>query len=371
MRLKHLSSTVLFFASTAAFATAAEPDLRLVRAVEARNAQAVHKLLAQHVNVNIARTDGATPLLLASHWDDLDLVDRLLRAGASVNAAENHGVTPLALACENASPSVVARLLKAGANPNLVEPSGLAPLMRAARSGHRGIVDALIGKGANVNAAIGTTGQTALMWATAEQHADVMQALIAAGANVRVASTIGFTPLLFAVRNDDREGIKMLLDAGAGVNQPGSDGTQALALAVVSGHDDLALYLLDHGADPNSTMFGISALHAAIGDIDKWLRDWLRLRAVSVRERNTLGIPLARRLPLVNALLAHGANPNARIAATTNGSAYLYPSNDRHGAFDDIEQHGTGDLNGATRCGWRPTPQRPSGDFPIQTVWRW
>src|SRR5262249_43298308 len=160
------------------------------------------------------------------------------------------------------------------------------------------IVDALIAKGADVNAAIVTTGQTALMWATAEQHPDVMRALIAAHANVRAASKIGFTPLLFAVRNNDLDAVKMLLDAGADVNQPGSDGTRSLALAVVSGHEALAMFLLDHGADPNSTMFGVGALHAAIGDVDKWLRDWLRLRAVSVRERNTLGVPLARRLPL-------------------------------------------------------------------------
>ena len=86
--------------------------------------------------MNAARADGATALLWAAHWNDLETVDLLLRAGAKVNAADDHGVTPLARACENASAAMVDKLLDAGANPNVAQTSGLTPLMIAARTGN-------------------------------------------------------------------------------------------------------------------------------------------------------------------------------------------------------------------------------------------
>lgn len=335
---------VWLLVSMLSVAMAAEPDLRLVTAVTERNTRAVRALLTEGVDVNTARADGATALLWAAHWDDLDTVDLLLRAGANVNAAEDQGVTPLVLACENGSAAMVAKLLAAGANPNAAQASGVSPLMTAARTGNVSIVKTLLAHGADVNPAIPATGQTALMWATAERHLDVMRELIKAGADVRVPSKIGFTPLLFATRNGDIEAAKILIAAGADVNERGSDGTHALPLAIVSGHDAFALFLLERGADANGTMHGVSALHAAVGSVDKWLRDWLRARRASVNTRSTVGLAPDRRVAIMKALLAHGADPNARIAISTTASASILAPK---GAFD-FNQVGTGDMKGAT-----------------------
>ena len=73
--------------------------------------------LKQGVDVNAARADGATALLWAAHWDDLETVDLLLDAGAKVNAADDHGVTPLARACENASVAMVEQAAGRGRQP--------------------------------------------------------------------------------------------------------------------------------------------------------------------------------------------------------------------------------------------------------------
>lgn len=334
----------LWLVSMVSVGMAAEPDLRLVTAVKERNPQAVRALLTEGVDVNTARADGATALLWATHWDDLDIVDLLLRAGATVNAAEDQGVTPLALACENASAAMVAKLLAAGANPNAAQTNGLPPLTTAARTGNVSIVKTLLAHGARVDAAIPATGQTALMWATAERHLDIMRELIKAGADVRAPSKIGFTPLLFATRNGDIEAAKVLIAAGADVNERGSDGTHALPLAIVSGHDAFALFLLELGADANGTMHGVGALHAAVGSVDKWLRDWLRARQASVNARSTVGLAPDRRVAMMKALLAHGADPNARIATSTTVSASILAPK---GAFD-FNQVGTGNMKGAT-----------------------
>jgi ankyrin repeat protein len=323
---------------------AADSDLRLVTAAREQDLPAVRALLAKGVDVNAARADGATALLWAAHWDDLDAVDLLLRAGANVNAAEDQGTTPLALACENASPAMVTKLLASGANPNAQRSNGITPLMTAAGTGNLEIVRTLLAHGAGVNAVIPATEQTALMWATAERHLDIMRELIAVGASVRVQSKIGFTPLLFAARNGDIEAARVLIAAGAGVNDSGSDGTHPLPLAIVSGHDAFALFLLEQGADPNGTMYGVSALHAAVGSVDLWLRDWLRARHASVDARVTAGLEPGRRVAVVKALLARGAAPNARIATSTVMGLGV---SGRNGAFDTFSV-GTGDLKGAT-----------------------
>ena len=56
--------------------------------------------------------------------------------------------------------------------------------------------------------------------------------------------------------------------------------THALPLSIVSGREAFALFLLEQGADPNGGLYGIRALHAAAGNVELWLRDWLRVRGV-------------------------------------------------------------------------------------------
>jgi ankyrin repeat protein len=322
----------------------AESDSPLVTAAQQQDFVRVRVLVKAGADVNAPRPDGATALLWAAHWNHVETVDFLLGAGADANAQDDQGVTPLLLACENGSPAVVEKLLARGADPNLTQFNGVSPLMMAARGGKLAVVQPLLARGAKVDATIDATGQTALMWATAERHWPIMRALIAAGAEVNARSKIGFTPLLFAARNGDIDAAKILLAAGARVNQPGADGTHALPLAIVSGRGDFAMFLIDQGADPNGTMHGVGALHAAAGDVDSWLRDWLRARGASVYARNSSGLTLVQRIGVVKALIAHGADPNARIGTSTVMGLGV---TGRYGAFDTFSV-GTGDLKGAT-----------------------
>jgi ankyrin repeat protein len=331
-------------------ASAAGPDLRLVTAAADQDKVAMRALLKQGVDVNATRADGATALLWAAHFDDLETVDLLLKAGAKVNAADDHGLTPLAQACENANVALVERLLAAGANINAAQTSGLTPLMIAAHTGNLPIVKTLLAHAANVNAATTETKDTALMWAISDQHKDVAQVLVEHHADVRDSSTKGFTPLMFAARNGDIEVAKMLIAAGANVNEPASDGTQVLPFAIINGQDAFAMFLLEQGADPNSAIGGLRALHAAAGPVELWLEEWTRKHGGgSVFSAGGggggRGPSSNRRLPLVKALLARGADVNARITTSTMMMSYVgYPTK---GAFEPFAC-GTGDLRGAT-----------------------
>jgi len=328
-------------------AAAAGPDLRLVGAAAAQDSSVVRALIQEGVDVDAARADGATALLWAAHWNDREMVDLLLDAGADVNAAEDHGVTPLARACENASADIVERLLAAGAEPNAAQTNGLTPLMIAARTGDVDVVRALLAAGADPNAAAAETGATALMWALDEAHADVVRVLVEQGATVSASTTKGFTPLMTAARQGNIELASLLIEAGADVNETGSDGTHALPLSIMHAQYEFAHYLLEQGADPNASMAGIHALHAAAGSVGAWMANWDRahggfgLSAVwDMSGRGAYG-----RLELVQALLASGADPNARI--DTSAMIMNYIGHPKKGAFEPYAC-GTGDLRGAT-----------------------
>ena len=324
----------------AAVATVTAQDLRLVTAAANQDTQTVRALLAEGVDVNTPRADGATALLWATHWDALDTVDLLLRAGADVNATDDHGVTALARAAENAGFTMVERLLGAGADANAAQTSGLTPLMTAARTGNLAIVRTFLDHGADVNAATVETSSTALMWALAAPHPDIVRLLLDRGATPAMSTHVGFTPLMFAARNGDIEMAKALIAAGVDVNDTGADGTHVLPFAIISGRDRFALFLLKQGADPHGRMGGVSALHAAAGGVGMWLAEWSRRHG---RAGGRLAAPA--RLALVEALLARGADPNTRITSSAMLMSYIgYPTK---GAFEAFAP-GTGDLRGAT-----------------------
>ena len=283
-------------------------DHALIEAAKGKDLSLLRALLDKHTDPNVRQGDGATALHWAAHWDDMKAATLLIQAGANVNAINDNGVTALALASTNGSAPMVALLLAAGADANLARPSGETPLMMAARTGKSDVVDTLLAHGANLHATERSKGQTALMWAAAEGHPAVVKSLLRHGADASVRSSSGLTPLMFAAAGGNKEVTELLLAAGASVNEASRNGTTPLHLAIRNNHHAFAGFLLERGADPNADA-GYTALHWVVGN----------MRA-DVDERGSEGVSATTpKLTLVKALLAHGANPNARAAAYPDG----------------------------------------------------
>jgi len=302
--------TFVAFVPFDAFIAAAERPA-LIEAARNGERETLRTLIQARVDVNAADADGTTALHWSAYRDDLESVEMLVRAGAKVNAANDLGATPLWNASASAGAPIVTRLLQAGADPNLALLSGETPLMVAARSGKADVAEALLKKGANPNAR-GARGQTALMWAAAQKHPEAVQVLIANRADIHARSDVwhemmavpphglplynrliphgGDTALMFAARVGDAGSAKLLVDAGANVNDADAWGVTATAVAAHAGFADLVELLLARGADPNAADAGFTALHAAI---------------------------MRRQLPMVVALLDHGADANAPVKAWT------------------------------------------------------
>jgi ankyrin repeat protein len=309
-------SLVRFLASLSTFAfivasAAAAQRSPLVDAARNADKDQVRALVQHGASVNAADADGTTALHWASYRDDLEIADLLIRAGAMVNAANDLGATPLWAASLNGSAAMVRKLLDAGANPDATLLSGETPVMVAARSGSPASVEQLLAKGAHVNAHA-TRGQTALMWAVAQKHADVVKVLLAHGVDIHARSDAwsevmavpphghleynraiphgSDTALMFAARVGDVASAALLVSAGANVNDADAWGVSATAMAAHAGYGDLVAFLLEHDADPNASVAGFAALHAAI---------------------------LRRDDSMVSALLAHGADANAPLRTWT------------------------------------------------------
>jgi len=288
--------------------TAMAADARLVDAVRQQDPQLIRALLNQHVDVNSRSDDGSTALLWAAHWNDLETARLLIRSGADPNTSNGFRMSPLSEACANGSAALVDLILKAGGNPNTPIATGAPPIMTCAKTGNVEAVRALLVARADVNATEPSQNQTALMWAAAERHPAVVQALIEAKADLLAHTKSGFTALHFAAREGDIESARLLLDAGVSVDVR-AQGATPLLVATMRGQVSAALFLLDHGADSNIGDAGLTPLHWASATWENGTAN-----PVYGFVEPMAGIPDRQgKLQLVKALLAHGANPNARM----------------------------------------------------------
>lgn len=319
---------------------ASSADVRLAEAVMNGDKQGVQSLLKQHVDVDAPQADGTTALDWAVRRDDLDTADLLIRSGANPKAANRYGITPLYLACVNGNAAMIGKLIGAGADPNSANPGGETALMTASRTGNRDAVRILLDHGAKVNEREGVRGQTALMWAVLENHTEAVKLLLEHGAGVNASTKVtvpegetmiarpgqasgagvarqralpsasgSMTALLFAAREGNLDMARILVDAKAAINQASANGTTPLLVAIVNNHIQLAMFLAERGADPNrGDFYGRTPLLAAV---DR--RNPMRALTYTYPDaRPDPGDPLE----LIQSLLAHGADPNARALTT-------------------------------------------------------
>lgn len=314
-------------------------DAGLLEAARRGDLQAVRGRISAKANVNEPKSDGTTALAYATYRDDLEMAGLLLSAGADPNLANDYGVTPLTLACQNRSTAMVDRLLEAKADPNRAQWSGETPLMTCAGNGSVDAVRRLLSAGANPNVSESENGQTPLMWAAAAKQPAIVRLLVDKKADVNARSKVlsepepfiiptnsvfgfnypktvhfpkssgGFTALMFAAQQGDAESTKILLDAGAKINDATQEEGSALLIATASGHEELAIQLLERGADPKLVDgFGMTALHYSLHE------GLLNLMGAKPNPTDKLGWTRRNMPKLMRSLLAHGADPNARVA---------------------------------------------------------
>jgi ankyrin repeat protein len=151
---------------------------------------------------------GATPLMLASLWGNLEAVQWLLRQGVHVvdpNLRDASGETALHYAVQSdkvTSAAIMKLLLEAGAHPSTRAKSSDTPLhdLRFCRGGSamcNSKVQLLISAGAKIDSK-DKFGRTALMGALFDDNSGAVGALVDAGASLKHKDQFGRTAFHFA-----------------------------------------------------------------------------------------------------------------------------------------------------------------------------
>jgi len=312
--------------SSASAAQTPLAETSLIAAAESGDRARALRLLAEGADPNAPGPDGATPVMWAAYYDDVELVRLLIDAGADVTVRNEFGSSALTEAAIIGSTPVIEALLAAAADPNTENPEGETPLMAVARSGNVEAARLLLDSGAGVNAREDWGGQSALMWAAARSQADMVAFLAGRGADVDARGVIrqwerktiteprpkdmnkgGFTPLLYAAREGCVECARHLIEAGADPDLEDPDRVSPLNMALLNLHFDFAAYMIEAGADVDSwDLFGRSPVYMA-ADVSTLPVKGNGAMAVIPSEDALTALDVGR------LLLEAGANPNLQL----------------------------------------------------------
>ena len=305
-----------------------------------KSKEAVARLLDENPNIEARARAGNTPLLLASSFNDSEIIELLLDKGADVNARKNDEETPLHLAALSNEPEVVALLLDRGVDIEARDSDGDTPLHRAAGHNTPEVVALLLDRGADI------TVRNEFRWTILDsavwngKSPEVIALLLDRGADadIKIRDSQGRTPLHCAVVgiSEAPEMIKMLLDKGADINAHAVGGTP-LHFAASHGKPDVITLLLDRGANIESRTreAGRTPLHDAAEDNTPEVVALLLDKGADIKARSSTGLtPLhlaaVNNKPEVVALLLDMGAPIEVREDTLNATPLDFAANNEH-----------------------------------------
>ncbi len=190
---------------------------------------------------------GQSPLTLVTnklHFNKSSpFFDLLLASGADVNLAKKDGTTPLMLAVKNKNLVAVKILLEKGAKVNNRSEAGESALSYAAKSGQIDILTALFDNGAVIH-----TDDNLLLAAVDNKKYDLVKILLKQGIDINKANNKGQTALMNAVQWMDADMVRILLTAGANISEKDKMGRTAMVFATRGKQNSEIIQLLQNAA---------------------------------------------------------------------------------------------------------------------------
>lgn len=241
---------------------------------------------------------GLTALLYAARGGCYECVEALIGAGAAVNVPTPEGVTPLMVALDNDHNDVAKLLLDRGANPGVWDWWGRTALYIAvdrkeggSSGGLRLAGQAGGGRGGRGAAPVAARGSGR----PAVSNMEIINALLDAGVDPNAELNM---------HRPSRGG-----NSGRFIENLRSTGATPLSRAAEGGDIEAARALLGKGANPNINTMGLTPFLVAAGVGPGSTRNGTGLAAAGAAGG-------AVNTPLMDLMLAHGADVNARVTGT-------------------------------------------------------
>ena len=311
--------SMLLDAGADANARTLQGDTALMNAAKAGTVDGVRALIEAGADVEAKDTYGfQTPLMWAASANQAEIVRILAENGADVNARSaelifsgiqqggvqgdfpNGGLTSLHHAARDNGVETVEVLLALGADPNILDPQGISPLRVAATNENLDIAKILIEGGADLNDGSFVDIVEIPYKRFAMQHA---------ASNYDNQTTVAELVELMIemgvdVDSTPESGIPVFSTNFVGA--AGTSGQTALFNAAVGDRLDNVEMLLANGASPNSLSKRGSTPLAAVLNVYSGYRP----PNVNNGDVITTEPTLEEKMPIVEALFAHGADVN-------------------------------------------------------------
>lgn len=229
----------------------------LMLAAQNGHPECMEILLANGAVANEVQAEGTAALHYACRWGHVECIRLLLATPKiDVNVARVDGITPLMVAAFNGRDDCVAMLLgsKAKADVSLRSAEHLSAIDYACREGYAAVTQQLLDAKAPMDQGIPQLGNTApVHWASAGGHAKVLKILLRAGASADALRADGSNSLHYAALRGHTDCVELLLGAGLDANaRRGADGVPPLHLAAQQGNVECVRALLGRGANVNA-----------------------------------------------------------------------------------------------------------------------
>ncbi len=224
------------------------------------------KLVDSGFDLDFARNDGVTPIMIAIQKGNLTMTSLLIEAGASLTTQAPNGYAAFDIALElghiNILKTIVNQHLKVVDNDTNVSSlsSIKAPhiqsllLIYAIIENDQKSLEDLIKQGMNINTH-NITNYAPLPLAVRLGHTEIVSLLLKHHANPNIGNDGNdqAIPLNQAARSNSLQLAQILLDAGANINKENGRGYSALMLASLYGHEQFVDFLIENKANIHHT----------------------------------------------------------------------------------------------------------------------
>ncbi len=225
----------------------------LINAAYWGNLDAVKLLLKHNADVHLKDNDGMSAIIAAAtieRKDDNKIIQLLVKNGANINDQDNEGDTALHTAAILGNLKTITALLDNGADPNIKNNDGETPVFHAcyATENNLELLNIFINRGVNINEK-NNYGESLLHIAVAHADIQTIQALLEKGLSVNGKTKYGYTPIwnVCEAEENNREIVDLLLSHGANINARDNEGDTLAATQSCIDKAELLDYMVSKG----------------------------------------------------------------------------------------------------------------------------